>query len=171
MALVFAVILISLIGRMARHYIGRKMIETVDSALLRVPVMNKIYGTIKQINDALTSSNKTSFKQVVLIEYPRPGIYTIGFLTGAQPAEVKTRLNQTLLSVFVPTTPNPTGGFVLLVPEEQVLRLDMSVTEGVKYILSLGSITPDYGLRPLPAGAAGPDNSAPAKTLPAGSPL
>lgn len=143
-ALVLGILLISLIGRMARNYIGKRLIASVDLALLRVPVMNKIYGAIKQVNEAFTASNKTSFKQVVLVPFPSPSTYAIGFITGLQPAEVQTKLGQDLVSVFVPTTPNPTGGFVLLVPEEQITRLEMSVAEGLKYILSLGSVTPDY---------------------------
>ena len=143
-ALVLAIGLISLIGRMARNYIGKKLITTVDLALLRVPVLNKIYGAIKQVNEALTSSNKTSFKQVVLVEFHGQGMYAMGFLTGAQPAEVRNKVHENLVSVFVPTTPNPTGGFVLLVPERQILRLEMSVADGVKFILSLGSVAPEY---------------------------
>jgi uncharacterized membrane protein len=143
-ALALAVILISLIGRLARNYIGRKLIATVDQVLLRVPVLNKIYGAIKQVNEALGSSNKTSFKQVVLVELPGQGVYMVGFLTGPQPVEVQTKLNELLVSVFVPTTPNPTGGFVLLVPERQITRLEMSVADGVKFILSMGSVAPEY---------------------------
>jgi uncharacterized membrane protein len=149
-ALCLAIALISLIGRMARNYIGKKLIFLVDTALLRVPVLNKIYGAIKQVNQALTSSNKTSFKQVVLVRFPGQGVYTMGFITGPQPAEVNRKLNEGLVSVFVPTTPNPTGGFVLLVPEGQITRLEMTVADGVKYILSLGSVAPDFipGLAP-----------------------
>jgi uncharacterized membrane protein len=143
-AVLLAIGLVAAIGRMARNYIGNKMIQAVDLALLRVPIMNKIYAAIKQVNEAFTSSNKTSFKQVVLVQFPAPGIYAVGFLTGVQPAEVRSKLNESLLSVFVPTTPNPTGGFVLLVPERQVTRLDMSVAEGIKFVLSLGSVTPEY---------------------------
>lgn len=143
-ALFLAIVLISFIGRMARNYIGKKMIRSVDLALLRVPVMNKIYGAIKQVNEAFTSSNKTSFKQVVLIEFPSSSSYAIGFLTGSQPPEVQSKLGENLLAVFVPTTPNPTGGFVLLVPENQITRLEMSVAEGLKFVLSLGSVAPEY---------------------------
>ena len=170
-ALCLAVALIAVIGRMARNYIGHKMIHAVDLALLRVPVMNKIYGAIKQVNEAFTSSNKTSFKQVVLVQFPGPGIYAIGFLTGTQPPEVKNKLGENLLSVFVPTTPNPTGGFVLLVPERQITRLDMSVAEGIKFILSLGSVTPDY-LPPLTAaGAPIPEQLVQPAAAPVGVPL
>jgi uncharacterized membrane protein len=170
-ALVLAIGLISLIGRMARNYIGKKLIATVDLALLRVPVLNKIYGAIKQVNEALTSSNKTSFKQVVLVEFHGQGMYAMGFLTGAQPGEVRNKVPENLVSVFVPTTPNPTGGFVLLVPERQILRLEMSVADGVKFILSLGSVSPEYVPQLLTgAGIAGvritqpsPDLGAPVK--------
>lgn len=151
-ALALGVGLITFIGRMARNFIGRKLIETVDLALLRVPVMNKIYGAIKQVNEAFTSSNKTSFKQVVLVKLPTAGIYAVGFVTGSQPAEVQAKLDEKLVSVFVPTTPNPTGGFVLLVPEEQITRLEMSVAEGIKYVLSLGSVSPEYVASALGAG-------------------
>jgi uncharacterized membrane protein len=143
-ALACALLLISLIGRMTRNYIGNRLILTVDVALLRVPVLNKIYGAIKQVNEALTSSNKTSFKQVVLVEFPNQGIYSLGFLTGPSPAEAELKAAERLVSVFVPTTPNPTGGFVLLVPERQITRLQMSVADGIKYILSLGSVAPEF---------------------------
>ena len=146
-ALLLAIALLTLVGRMARNYIGRKLIETVELALLHVPLMNKIYPAIKQVNEAF-SSNKSSFKQVVLLEYPRQGIYSIGFLTGSQPAEVQSKLKENLVNVFVPTTPNPTGGFVLLVPESQIVRLEMSVADGVKFILSVGSVAPDFGSAP-----------------------
>jgi uncharacterized membrane protein len=145
-ALVLAVALISLIGRMARNYIGRQLIRAFDLAMLRVPILNKIYGAIKQVNESLTSSNKTSFKQVVLVHFPNQGIYSVGFLTGTQPAELQTKLQENLVTVFVPTTPNPTGGFVLLVPEHHVLRLEMSVADGIKFILSLGSVAPEYAV-------------------------
>lgn len=143
-ALLLGIGLITLIGRMARNYIGKKLIGMVDNVLLRVPVLNKIYGAIKQVNEALTSSNKSSFKQVVLVQFPSPRVYSIGFLTGSQPPEVRSKTQEELVSVFIPTTPNPTGGFVLLVPESQITLLEMSVADGIKYILSLGSVAPEY---------------------------
>jgi uncharacterized membrane protein len=158
-AILLGIAIISLIGRMARNYIGNKLIYWVDQTILRVPLLNKIYAAIKQVNEALTSSNKTSFKQVVLVRFPGQNVYSVGFLTGPPPGEIQSKRPDKLLTVFVPTTPNPTGGFVLLVPEEQVTYLEMSVADGVKYILSLGSVTPEYlpgtavraGLPPLPA--------------------
>lgn len=153
-ALALAVFLISLVGRLARYYIGKKIIQLMDIGLLRVPLLNKIYGTIKQVNQAFTS-NKSSFKQVVLVEFPRPGHRAVGFVTGEQHEAFHQGPERTI-SVFIPTTPNPTSGFLILVPEADVKKLDMSVAEGIKFIVSLGAIPPEpflasRGLANLPA--------------------
>jgi uncharacterized membrane protein len=146
-ALVLAVILIGVVGRLARNYAGRKMIHLVDISLLRIPLLNKIYGTVKQVNEAFTSSNKSSFKQVVLVQFPRTGQYAVGFVTGSDHQEIQMKTNQRMVSVFVPTTPNPTSGFLVMVPEAEVIKLEMSVADGVKYIVSLGSIAPEHDLK------------------------
>ena len=143
MALVLAVVLISAVGVLARYYIGKKIIDWTDRVLRRVPFLNKIYSAIKQVNDAF-SGNKHSFKTVVLVEFPREGIYSIGFLTSEQRDEVQQKTREKVVCVFVPTTPNPTSGFLILVPEEKVTKLDMSVADGIKYIVSLGSLSPEY---------------------------
>jgi uncharacterized membrane protein len=139
-ALAVAVILIGVVGRLTRYYVGLKLVQLLDHGLLRIPLLNKIYGTIKQVNEAFTS-NKSSFKQVVLVEFPSPGQRALGFVTGEQEGAFQTGGEKTI-SVFVPTTPNPTGGFLLLVPEKEVTKLDMSVAEGIKFIVSLGAIPP-----------------------------
>jgi uncharacterized membrane protein len=143
-ALLLAVVLISLVGSLARYYFGKKLIELVDLVLLRVPLLNKIYGTIKQVNAAFSAGNKSSFKQVVLVEFPRAGQYSLGFITGDQTQEVQVRTKEKVVSIFVPTTPNPTSGFLVLVPEKDVTRLDMPVGDGIKFIISLGSISPEF---------------------------
>ncbi len=143
-ALVMAVMLIGLIGGLARHYFMKKLIELVDLGLLRVPLLNKIYSTIKQVNEAFSPSSKSSFKQVVLVEFPRAGQYSVGFLTGEDQREVQQKTKERVLSVFVPTTPNPTSGFLVLVPEKEITRLEMSVADGIKFIISLGAIAPDF---------------------------
>src|SRR5437867_2335407 len=143
-ALVMALMLIGLMGGLARHYFVKKLIELVDLALLRVPLLNKIYSTIKQVNEAFSPSSKSSFKQVVLVEFPRAGQYSVGFLTGEDQREVQQKTKERVLSVFVPTTPNPTSGFLVLVPEKEITRLEMSVAEGIKFIISLGAIAPDF---------------------------
>lgn len=142
-ALALAVFLIGVVGLLARNYFGRKIIEWVESALLRIPLLNKIYSATKQVNDAFSSNNKTAFRTVVLVEFPHSGTWSVGFVTTEPPEEMRAQLNRKMLCVFVPTTPNPTGGFLLLVPEEKVIKLEMSVADGIKYIISLGSIMPE----------------------------
>ncbi|HWF17872.1 MAG TPA: DUF502 domain-containing protein [Verrucomicrobiae bacterium] len=142
-ALAVAVVLTSVVGLLARNYLGQKMIEWVDNSLLRVPFLNKIYGATKQVNDAFTG-NKSSFKTVVMIEFPRAGMYSIGFLTSEAESEIQCHTPEKVVCVFIPTTPNPTSGFMVLVPESQVTKLDMSVADGLKFIISLGAISPDF---------------------------
>jgi len=143
-ALAVAILLIGLVGGLARHYFGKKLIELVDLALLRVPLLGKIYSAIKQVNEAFSPSSKSSFKQVVLVEFPRAGQYSVGFVTGEDHREVQQKTRERVLSVFVPTTPNPTSGFLVLVPENEITRLDMSVADGIKFIISLGAIAPEF---------------------------
>jgi len=143
-ALLLAISVICGFGLLARNYIGKKIIEWMDRALLQVPFLNKIYGATKQVNDALTSGDKNSFKTVAMIEFPHPGTYAVGFITSEQRAEPQIKSGQNLVCVFIPTTPNPTSGFLVLVPENKVTKLEMSVADGVKYIISLGAIAPDF---------------------------
>jgi len=140
-ALFLAVVLISIAGRLTRYYIGKKVIQVLDVTLLRVPLLNKIYITIKQVNEAFTS-NKSAFKQVVLVDFPQKGQRDVGFVTGEQDATFNEG-GQKTMSVFIPTTPNPTSGFLILVPENEITKLNMSVAEGIKFIVSLGAIPPE----------------------------
>jgi uncharacterized membrane protein len=160
-ALVLAIVLVCLVGLLARNYIGKRLIKWVDSALLRVPLLNKIYSATKQVNDAFSSNNKAAFRTVVLVEFPRPGAYTLGFITSEQHAEVQAVTRQKMVCVFVPTTPNPTGGFLLLVPEDKLTKLQMSVPDAIKYIVSLGSILPGYTPAPPPLAGQTPATLAP----------
>lgn len=142
-ALALAVFLIGAVGLLARNYLGKQLIHWVDQAMLRVPLINKIYGATKQINEAFSSGSKNSFKTVVMVEYPRPGAFSIGFLTGELHEDIQRQSVEKLVCVFIPTTPNPTSGFLILVPENEVTKLDMSVADGIKFIVSLGSIAPE----------------------------
>lgn len=158
-AFLVGILLVTLVGRATRNYIGRKLIQTVDLWMSRVPLLNKIYGTVKQVNEAFSSTQKSAFKQVVLIQYPRHGLYAIAFVTSDEVGEASARLGRRTVGVFVPTTPNPTSGFLLVVPEEEIIRLDMSVADGIKYVISLGSVLPGYrsvGLPPPPEAQALP---------------
>jgi len=160
-ALALAIFLVGVVGLLARNYFGARLIEWVDSTLLRVPLLNKIYGATKQVNDAFSSSNKTAFRTVVLVEFPHPGTRSIGFLTSEQHDEIQARTNEKVVCVFVPTTPNPTSGFLLVVPEEKVIKLEMSVAEGIKYVISLGSIAPEYAPAPARGLTAAPTSLTP----------
>ena len=151
-AFVLAIGLVTLTGVLTRYYIGKRVIAWLDATMLRVPLLNKIYGTIKQVNEAFSTGSKTSFKTVVLVEFPRAGSYSVGFITSDQNEALQQKIGKKLVNVFIPTTPNPTSGFLILVPEDEVTKLDMSVAEGIKYIISLGSISPDF---PPPLGKRG----------------
>jgi len=142
-ALLLAAGLVTFVGRLTRHYLGRKLIQVSDDLLLRVPLLNKIYGTIKQVKEAF-AGNKSSFQQTVLVEFPRAGMYSLGFITSDQRNEVQVKTPEAVWSVFVPTTPNPTTGFLVYVPENQLIRLQMSVADAIKSIISLGSVAPEY---------------------------
>lgn len=145
-ALALAFLLITAIGRAARNYVGKQVIKALDGLLSRVPLLNKIYSTVKQVNEAFTTSSRSSFKQVVLVEYPRKGLFSLGFLTADEVPEPGALVGRRLCGVFVPTTPNPTSGFLIMVPENEIVRLRMSVAEGIKYVISLGSIIPEHQL-------------------------
>lgn len=139
LALIIAVILICAIGRLTRNYLGEKFIDLADRLMLRIPLLNKIYGTVKQVNDAF-GSNKSSFKGVALVPFPHQNASSIGFITSEQ---VSPKTGEKLIGVFVPTTPNPTAGFLIFFSENDVTKIDMSVAEGIKLIISLGAIAPD----------------------------
>ena len=141
LAFVLAVILISIVGVLARYYIGKRLLEWLDTLMMNVPLLNKVYAAIKQLNAAF-SGNKNSFNTVVLVEFPGAGSYSVGFLTNEAQGEVQKKSGKNLVAVFIPTTPNPTSGFLILVPEEKVTKLDLSVADGIKYIVSLGAIAP-----------------------------
>ncbi|MCL5098807.1 MAG: DUF502 domain-containing protein [Candidatus Omnitrophica bacterium] len=143
-AFLFAGVLVGLVGQLARYYLGKKLIQWVDLALLKVPLLNKIYSTLKQVNEAFTSNQKSAFKDVVLVQFPRPDCYSLGFITCERFHEVEVKTGKKVVCVFVPTTPNPTSGFLVMVPETDIIKLDVSVAEGVKLIISLGSIAPGY---------------------------
>ena len=143
LALLVALLLVGVVGRLERYYFGKKLIHGVDAILMRVPLLNSLYTGLKQIHEAFTSSKASSFKQVVLVEFPRPGLYSLGFITAANNPEAQMKTQKPLLCVFVPTPPL-TSGSIVLVPESDVVKLEMSVTAGLKFIMSLGSVSPAY---------------------------
>jgi uncharacterized membrane protein len=150
-AFAWAAALVGIVGRLARYYIGKKFIRTAERVMLAIPILNTIYGAVKQINEAFASDKASAFEQVVMVEFPRKGAWSVGFLTGDNHPEANERLGKKLNSVFVPTTPNPTSGFLCFVTDEEIIKMEMSVADGVKYIMSLGAVAPIYP--PLPEAA------------------
>jgi uncharacterized membrane protein len=144
-AFTLAILLVSLVGLSARYYFGKKIIEWIELVMSHIPFLNKIYSATRQINDAFATGSKNSFKTVVLVEFPSAGSQSLGFITSEHNELLEKRSGQKLISVFIPTTPNPTSGFLLLVPEEKIIKLDMSVADAIKYIISLGSVSPVAG--------------------------
>lgn len=145
-SLLFLVGILFLIGLLTRIAIGRKLILLMEKLLLKLPIIRFIYSTCKQIGDALWSSKGGGmFHQVVLCEYPRKGSWAIGFLTNKNEDEfeITRRLGRPLISVFIPTTPNPTSGFLLYIPREECVFLDMTVTDAMRLIVSCGAVLPD----------------------------
>lgn len=131
-------------GMLAANLVGRRLLKLWDAILQRIPLVRSIYGGAKSFTEVVLGDTGQSFKQVVLIEYPRKGLYSIGFLTGTDLAEVQARTNGEVVCVFVPTTPNPTSGFILLVPRPDVIYLDMDVEAAVKMVVSLGVVVPTW---------------------------
>lgn len=133
---------IFLIGLLTANFVGKKLLDLWERLLKKVPVVSSIYSALKQIVDSFSMQGSGNFSRVVLIEYPRKGVHTIGFVTGTSKGEVQDKTKGKVLNVFVPTTPNPTAGFLLLVPEADIIPLDMKVEDGMKMIISCGIITP-----------------------------
>lgn len=139
---ILTLLVILITGLLATNFIGEKLVIWWEKLLARIPVVNSVYNAVKQVSDTLIGPNGQAFRHAVLVEYPRPGIWTIAFLTGKPGGDVVNHLNGEYLSIYVPTTPNPTSGFFLMVRQRDVIDLDMTVDEALKYIISMGVATP-----------------------------
>ncbi len=139
--IIISFILITIIGWLSLSFIGKKLLNIFNKILKRIPILRTIYSAIGQMTESFTSSNKKG-KNVVLIEYPRKGTWAVGFATKDNSGEISNKTNKKLVNVFVPTTPNPTSGFLLMFPKEDVIFLDMSFEEASKFIVSAGTSNP-----------------------------
>lgn len=135
-------LIIFVTGLIATNIFGQQLIVWWELLLSRVPVVKSIYSSVKQVSDTLFSNTGNAFRKAVLVQYPRDGSWTIAFITGVPGGDVKEHLFGDYISIYVPTTPNPTSGFFLMMPREDVIDLDMSVDEAMKYIISMGTVTP-----------------------------
>jgi uncharacterized membrane protein len=137
------------IGLFARNYVGKRIIGFFERLVFRIPLVSKIYNGAKQVSEAFFQRNRNLFQAVVLVEYPRRGIYTIGFLTQTDSGEISDKLGRDMACVFISTTPNPTSGVLIVVPRSDLVVLDMSIEEGLKMVISGGVVTPEQA-RALP---------------------
>lgn len=140
--LLFVFVLLTFIGFLTAGLIGRFIIKLGERIISRLPIIRSVYGALKQIFESVLASSSKSFREVVLIEYPRKGVWAIGFITGDTKGEVQNATKENMVNVFLPTTPNPTSGFLLFVPRKDVIILDMNVEEGIKMVISGGIVTP-----------------------------
>tara|TARA_B100000686_G_scaffold331249_1_gene394525 strand:- start:3549 stop:4178 length:630 start_codon:yes stop_codon:yes gene_type:complete len=140
---ILTLLVVFVTGLMTANIIGQKLLSLWEGILWRIPVVKSIYWSIKQVSDTIFSSQGEAFHKALLIQYPRNGLWTIAFMTGQPGGDVANHLDEKYISVYVPTTPNPTSGFFLMMPKEDVIELDMSVDEALKYIISMGVISPN----------------------------
>ncbi len=141
---ILTLLIIFLTGLATRNFIGNRVVALWESVLRRIPVFNTIYSSVKQVSDTLFSSSGNAFRKALLVQYPRQGSWTIAFMTGVPGGDVRNHLVGDYVSVYVPTTPNPTSGFFLMVPRAETIELDMNVDEALKYIVSMGVVTPEF---------------------------
>ena len=143
LGLLVPLLAILLIGLMARNIVGRWLLEFGEGTLLRIPLAGSVYKTLKQLLETFLGGNSTRFRRVVLVEYPREGLYALGFVTGVLGNSLQADFNETMLSVFIPTAPNPTTGWYAVVPERSVRDLNLSVEDAFRTIISAGIVSPD----------------------------
>ncbi|MDI6771601.1 MAG: DUF502 domain-containing protein [bacterium] len=156
LGLAAGILLILATGALASNIIGGRVVQLFDGLMMRIPLARIVYSATKQISGALLQQKRGAFKQAVLVEWPRQGLYTVGFVTGETRGEVQQKTAERVVNVFVVTTPNPTTGFLCLVPESQVTPLEMSVEDALKLVISAGIVEPPHAeVSQLPLG--GPD--------------
>ncbi len=141
---IFAFIVLIITGMLVANLLGRRLVRLYESLLERIPVVRTVYSAVKKFAEIVFSDSTASFKKVLLIEYPRENLYSLAFQTSEDPGEIRAVTGEPIVAVFLPTTPNPTSGFMLFVPSRSVIELDMPVEEALKMIISLGVIVPEW---------------------------
>ena len=139
---ILTIVVIFLTGVLATNFVGAQLVEFWHDVLQRIPVVNSIYSSVKQISDTLFSSSGEAFRKALLVQWPHPGMWTIAFLTGTPGGGVERHVPADCIAVYVPTTPNPTGGYFVIVRRADVIELEMSVDQALKYIISMGVVPP-----------------------------
>jgi uncharacterized membrane protein len=145
LGVVLTLVIVFVTGVFATNFLGARLVHLWHEILHRIPVVSSIYSSVKQISDTLFSSSGQAFRKALLVQWPREGMWTIAFLTGTPGGDVVNHLRGEFVSVYVPTTPNPTGGYFVMLSRKDVIELDMTVDEALKYIISMGVVSPGHG--------------------------
>jgi len=144
LGLVIVMVCVTLIGMMTAGFVGRWFVRTSEAIVNRMPVVRTLYGSLKQILETVLAQKSTAFRDVVLVEYPRREMWVIGFVSGKTTGEVQAKTDDEVINVFIPTTPNPTSGFLIFVPRRDMIFLNMTIEEGIKMVVSGGIVTPEF---------------------------
>lgn len=159
--LILTVLVLLITGVFAANFVGRSMVNMWESMLERIPVVRSVYSAAKNFAEIVFSDSNQSFKKVLLIEYPRKGLYSLAFQTSSHLGEIQARTGEDVVCAFLPTTPNPTSGFIIMVPRADIIELDMEVDEALKMIISLGVVVPTWSgeqAASLPRRTRGPES-------------
>ncbi len=143
LGVILSLLIVFVTGVFAANFFGRSVVSMWEHMLARIPLVRSVYSGTKQLAETLFSDKGKSFRKVLLVEFPRKGLWTLGFLTGVDQGEAQRRTGRDVLNVYVPTTPNPTGGYFIMVPRDEVIELEMSVDDGLKMLMSMGAVVPD----------------------------
>ncbi|MES9960052.1 MAG: DUF502 domain-containing protein [Sedimenticola sp.] len=143
LGVVLSILIVFVTGVLVANLFGRSLIALWERLLARIPLVRSVYSGAKQLAETMFSDAGQSFRKVLLVEFPRKGLWTLAFLTGTDHGEAQEKTGRDVINVYVPTTPNPTGGYFVMVPREDVIELDMSVDEGLKMLMSMGAVVPD----------------------------
>jgi uncharacterized membrane protein len=146
LGVVLSLLILLLTGLVAANLFGRKLVGMWERLLARIPLVRSVYSAVKQMVETMFADKGKSFRKVILVEFPRRGLWTLAFLTSEETGAVQQATGRDVVNVYIPTTPNPTGGYFVLVPKEDIRELDMSVDDGLKMLLSMGSVNPGNGL-------------------------
>jgi uncharacterized membrane protein len=169
LGVVLTVLVVFATGVLATNFLGQRLVHVWEIVLSRIPIVNTIYSSVKQVSDTLLSPQGNAFRKALLVEYPRKGSWTIAFMTGIPAEEIRRRVSPLLsgeasspemVSVYVPTTPNPTSGFFLMFRKDETVELDMSVDEALKYVVSMGVVVPPVRSNAIPGNPVAPLNKA-----------
>lgn len=143
LGVVLSILIVFVTGLIFANLFGKQLVAIAESMLSRIPLVRSIYASVKQLMETVFASGGQSFRKVLLIEYPRKGLWTLAFQTGIEVGEAQLKTGEEVINVYVPTTPNPTSGFFIMVPKTDVVELDMSVDDGLKMLISMGVVVPD----------------------------